>query len=78
MQDFKGHQKNQGNITTLKDHNNFLVTELKEREIPSSSNKRIQKNCFKEAQSHTRKQFREIRKQYMNKVRSLTKKSKIL
>ena len=35
MQDFKGHKKNQGNITTLKDHNNFIVTELKEREIPS-------------------------------------------
>ena len=56
MQDFKGHQKNQGNITTLKDHNNFLVTDPKEMEnwdLPDKVFKTIVLKKLSELQENT-------------------------
>lgn len=55
--------KNQGNMTSLKEHTKFPVTDPKEREIYKLPSK-IQNNCFKEAQQVTRehRQLNDIRK----------------
>lgn len=48
MQDFKEHEKNQENITTPREDNNFPVTDLKEMKIYNTPDKDF-KSCFKEA-----------------------------
>ena len=63
-------------MTTLKVHNNFLVTEPKDMEIGNLPNKEFKRIVLRnpnDPQENTENQFNEIRKQYMNKMRSLTK-----
>ena len=56
---------NQGNMTLPKDHNNLLVTDLKDMEICSLPDKELKIAVFRklnELQENTERQFNKIRK----------------
>lgn len=65
MQDFKEHQKKQGNTILPNEHKRFLVTNHSKMEIHKLTDKKIQNNGFKLAQQatgNTDKQLNKIRK----------------
>lgn len=67
--------KNQGNMTPLKNNNNLLVTDYESMEICNLPNKDIKTAVlrnFNDLEENTAKSG----KQYMNKMRSLTKTQK--
>lgn len=64
--------KSEGNITSPKDHNNLLLTELKDMEICNLPNKEFKMAVFKEANWVTIKyeeNSMKSGKQYMNIIR---------